>query len=128
MHTCCDKLVRLCSGSKKHRKAAAQAGVFEHLAKVMKRYESDEALLLKCLETLAACAKKAETDKIQAESASCIVALIECMDTLNRNAYETIHNITRNHRENTIKLVRLGGRVEWLAPDSTVVPPDQPTK
>ena len=33
--------------------------------------------------------------------------------------------ITRNNRETTIKLVRAGGRVDWLSPDSNVVPPDQ---
>jgi len=124
MHTCCDKIIMLSSG-KKARKAAAQAGIFEQLGKVMKRYESDNHLLLKCLQVLAACSKKAETDKIQPEAAACLVSLTESMETLLQDAYSTIRGITRNHRENTIKFVRTGGRVEHLDPDSNVVPPEQ---
>lgn len=126
LHNCCDKIITLASGrGKKSRKQLAEAGVFEHISMAMKRYESENMLQLKCLEVMAVCAKKAETDKIQDESAKCIAPLIETMDGLLIYAYDLLENITRNHRENTVKLVRLGGRVDWLAMDSNVVPPDQ---
>ena len=125
LHSCCEKVLTLCGRGKKQRKAMAQAGLFEHLSKAMKRYECDNMLRLKCLEAMAACAKKAEGDKIQDESATCIAPLIETMDGLLINAYDLIENITRNHRDNSVKLIRLGGRVDWLAPDSNIVPPDQ---
>lgn len=125
-HLCCDKLLTLCATNKKQRKAAAQAGAFDELGKALKRFEGNDELTLKLLEVVATCAKKAETDKIQGEASACIVALIEGMDGLLFNAYDAIQNMTRNNRDNTIKLIRLGGRVEWLDPESNVVPPDQP--
>jgi len=124
IHSCCDKIIAL-SGSKKSRKAAAQASVFEHIGKMMKRYESDQHLIIKGLSVLAACARKAEGDKTQGEAGACLVSVIESMDCLLGDAYEAIQGITRNHRENTVKMVRTGGRVDWLDPDSNVVPPDQ---
>ena len=44
---------------------------------------------------------------------------------LMKPALEAVQSITRNHRESTIKLVRAGGRADWLARDSNVVPPDE---
>ena len=126
LHQCMAKMITLCETSKKNRKAAAAAGFFEEISKMMWRYEGQPCLLIHCTEAIAAVCKKAESDKIQDESQGCMFKLVETMDNLHKPAIEAVQSITRNHRENTMKLVRAGGLVRWLDEKSSIVPPDQP--
>jgi len=127
----CDRLAELCTSNKKHRKAAAAAGAFTTLAACLRRYESaqlhmNESMMLRvrCCIALAALGKKAEPERLQEAGQQCLVQLVAAIDTMTKPALQAVQGITRNHRENTIKLVRAGGSPAWLAKDSSVVPPD----
>ena len=122
---CLERLSALCATSKKARKAAARSGIFEHIGSCMKRYESEPLLLFRCCEALAAIAKKADTDQIQEESQACMYPLVECVDSLMKPALATIKCVTRNNRENTLKLLRAGGKTDWLDAESNVVVPQE---
>lgn len=126
LHECMKKMITLCETSKKNRKLATSAGFFEEISKMMWRYEAHACLLIHCSEAVAAVVKKAESDGIQDQSQACMFKLVETMDLLHKPGIDAIKSITRNHRDNTLKLVRAGGLVKWLDEKSNVVPPDQP--
>ena len=73
---------------------------------------------------LAALSKKAEAEKLQDVAQQSLFALVTCLETLVKPGVQACMAITKNNRENTIKLVRAGGKVDWLDKDSNVVPPD----
>ena len=128
LHECMKKMVTLCESSKKNRKAASSAGFFEEISKMMWRYEAHPCLLIHCTEAISAVVKKAESDGIQDQSQSCMFKLVEAMDHLHKPGVDAIQSITRNNRDNTVKLVRAGGLVKWLDEKSNVVPPDEGPK
>lgn len=144
IEACCDRLVRLCSGNKKNRKAAAAAGVFAELNKVHKKFigianssetkgEPEARIVfrqrllvthVKANTAIAAVAKKAEGEGVQGEASKCVHGLTDAVKLVTRHTMDTVHRVTRNNEQNTMKLMRSGGEREWLDPKSNVFVPD----
>ena len=101
------------------------------MAECLRRYEEvpddHEIVILlryKCCMAISAMCKKAEAEGLQDSSREVMFQLSTTLLTLTKPGVHAMQNITRNHKDNTMKLVRGGGRVDWLAKDSTIVPPD----
>jgi len=125
---CCERIAALCSTNKKHRASAVAANAFEALANCMTKYQEDPnsiKLFHKCWEATEAICKKAESENLQDDAAKCFFSLVKTLQVTMIPALRTIHNMTINHRENSIKLIRAGGRCDWFSEHSNIVPPDQ---
>ena len=130
--SCLVKLAEVCAGSKKNRKAAFTEGVFKAMSECLRRYEevgeaeNAAALMrIKCCMAIAAMCKKAEAEGLQEGAQVVMFQLVATINTMMKPALQAVQGITRNHKENTVKLVRAGGRVAWLDPESSIVPPDE---
>lgn len=127
---CCEHIAKLCATSKKSRAAAANAGVFEQLANCMLRYQDEEmgivtALFRAVWKASQVLTKKAEAEGLQEKGSDCLFGVVKTLQSTSLPAFATIHAVTQNNRETTTKLLRAGGRVDWLSEDSNVVAPDQ---
>jgi chemotaxis protein histidine kinase CheA len=129
---CCERLVELCGKRGKERKLAIACGVVEALADLMRKYSGATAglppqggLLYQACLALGAITKKAEAEELQVPASACLHSLVPCLDLLMKPGMEAVQSITRNDKECTMKLVRAGGDVAWLADDSSIVRPEQ---
>jgi hypothetical protein len=136
---CADRIAELCSNKAKNRKAAVDAGVFVELQQFMAKFESGTAnerldVQLRCTRAIEALTKKAEKEGHQEAGDTVIWALsmglwqtlkptTETLASLAQPGINALKNLTRNHRENTLKLVRSRGLLDWLDEDSTIMPP-----
>ena len=120
-----------------------QAGFFHELNGCMRKFideankeeakkESEKLLLfrrrllvmyVKGLQAVTAVGKKAEGEGHLSEANKCVHMLASTVKLVMKLAVDPVHRITRNHEENTMKLLRAGGEQEWLCPKSNVIPP-----
>ena len=137
------RIADVCFGSKANRRAAANAGVFEELSMCLNKYSDRKAtkdmlsVQLGCARALEAITKKAEKEEVQDEASVCIFPLAESLskvlratpemlETLAEPGILALRSVTKNHRDNTLKLQRAGGLAGWLDDKSSVVPPNMP--
>ena len=140
-----DRIADVCFSSKANRKAAASAGVFEELSMCLTKYSDRKAtknmlsVQLRCARALEAITKKAEKEEVQEEAGVCIFPLAESLSKVLKATPEmleglaepgilALRTVTKNHRENTLKLQRAGGLAGWLDDASSIVPPNMPEK
>ena len=123
--------------------SAVQAGFFHELNSCMRKFieeanreeakkESEERLIfrrrllvmyVKGMQAITAVGKKAEGEGHNGDASKCVHSLTATVKLVMKMALDPVHRITRNHEENTMKLLRAGGEQEWLCPKSSVIPP-----
>lgn len=130
----CERLIDLCATKGKNRQAASNSGVFDALGQAMKKYDDYLPVHMQAFRLLEVLSKKAERDQVQEPGAACFSSLADTikglmrpsekqLESITQPAIAALHNLTRNNRETTLKLARVGGKSTWLDDNSNVVPP-----